>query len=119
MESWPITDPTKWPQWTPTSIIEVQILESLHFLQVKHQRTPKLVLLLLLVDPPRYSQLYRLTVVIAYVYRFIHNLQRQQPSQSGPLTSTELSTARRLLISTQLTQMNLSSYLRKSINLHL
>ena len=50
------------------------------------------------VDPSRYSHLYHLTSVIAYIYRFLNNLQKQQPLQSGPLTNTELSKVRRELI---------------------
>ena len=48
---------------------------------------------LTVVDPSRYSQLYRLIAVIAYVYRFIHNLHKQTPLKSGPLTNIELSKA--------------------------
>ena len=55
------------------------------------------------VDPSRYSHLYHLTSVIAYIYRLLNNLQKQQPLQSGPLTNTELSKARReLTIAVQL-----------------
>ena len=53
---------------------------------------------LTVVDPSRYSRLYRLIAVIAYVYRFIHNLRKQTPLKSGPLTNIELSKARMELI---------------------
>jgi len=48
--------------------------------------------ILTVVDPSRYSHLYRLTAVIAYVYRFIRNLHILQ---SGPLTNIELHIAMR------------------------
>ena len=90
-------DRTKWPQWTPTSVLDVQITEQstpVVSTTLKQSRTD----ILTTVDPSRYSNLYHLTAVTAYIYRFLHNLQKQTPLQSGPLTNTELSETRRELI---------------------
>ena len=92
-----LLDRTKWPQWTPTSVLDVQITEQstpVVSTTLKQSRTD----ILTIVDPSRYSNLYRLTAITSYVYRFLHNLQKQTPLQSGPLTNTELSEARRELI---------------------
>ena len=47
----------------------------------------------------RYSHINRLLVVTSYVLRFVHNACKRQPRLTGPVTATELNTARRLWIS--------------------
>jgi len=95
-----LPDATNWPKWTPTNVLEIQASDSVEAFSPGTETTldEKVEGILTVVDPSRYSQLHQLTAVTAYVYRFTHNLKRQQPSRSGPLTSTELSEARRQLI---------------------
>ena len=99
-----LPDTTNWPKWTPANVLEIQALDTATSFTPSKETTldTKFAGILAIVDPSRYSRLYRLTAVTAHVYRFIHNLRRRQPSRSGPLTSTEHSEARRqLIISTQ------------------
>ena len=91
-----LKDPSNWPKWTPAStILEVQVADEKPITTTTKQNQTHVFTV---IDPSRYSHLYRLTAVIAYVYRFIHNLRRQSDLQSGPLTNIELSKARIQLI---------------------
>ena len=87
-----------WPKWTPATVLDVQVLDSQE--PTNAIATLNQTGVLTVVDPSRYSQLYRLIAIIAYVYRFIHNLRKQTPLKSGPLTNIELSEARMELIIT-------------------
>jgi len=89
----PVT--TNWPKWTPANVLEIQASDTVEAFSPSTETTldEKFEGILTVFDPSRYSRLHQLTAVTACVYRFIHNLKRQQPSRSGPLTSTELSEA--------------------------
>ena len=52
-----------------------------------------------IVNITRYSSLNQLAAVTAYVLRYIHNSCKQQPLLNGPLTAVELTSARKLCIS--------------------
>ena len=51
----------------------------------------------MIVDVSRYSKIYHLLDVTAYILRFVHNL-RKVHRLSGPLSSTEIANAQRYLI---------------------
>ena len=94
-----LSSTSNWPKWTPTNIFEVIINEAVEFLPsrtdpVQEDRTD----ILTIVDASRYSNLNRLLGTITYIYCFIHNVRKLQPLLSGPLTSSELSDARRRLL---------------------
>ena len=92
---------SKWPQWTPTSVLDIQMTEKSTLVI---SETPKCseTGILAIVNPSRHSQFYRLTAVTAFIYRFIHNLHNQKLLRTGPLTNTELSEAcQQLIISVQ------------------
>jgi len=95
-----LPDTTNWPKWTPANILEIQASDTVEAFSPSTETTldEKLEGILTVVDPSRHSRLHQLTAVTPYVYRFIHNLKRRQPSRSEPLTCTELSEARRQLI---------------------
>ena len=94
----PVT--TNWPKWTPANVLEIQASDTVEAFSPRTETTldEKFEGILTVIDPSRYSRLHQLTTVTACMYHFIHNLKRRQPPRSGPLTSTELSKARRQLI---------------------
>ena len=47
------------------------------------------------IDIARFNTIDKLVAVTAYVLRYIHNIRKQQPQLIGPLTATELNTARK------------------------
>ena len=96
-----LSNTSNWPTWTPTNILDVVVSDAAEF--VPSTTIPSLkdrTDILTIVDASRYSQLNRLLATIAYIYRFIHNISvcKLQPQLSRPLTSSELSDARRHLI---------------------
>jgi len=94
-----LSNPSNWPTWTPTNILDVVVTEATEFvpstaIPLLKDRTD----ILTIVDISRFSQLNRLLGTIAYIYRFIHNVSKLQPLLSGPLSSLELTYARQQLI---------------------
>ena len=78
--------------WSPASILDVLVTEDEESTSLKGICTALQQCwtdILTFIDPPH--QFHQLTAVVAHVYHFIHNLLKQQPSQSGPPTSKELS----------------------------
>ena len=94
-----LSNPSHWPTWSPVNILDVVITEAAEFAPCSTISSSKdQTGLLTIVDASMYSNFNHLLGTIAYVYCFIHNLRKLQPSLSGPLTSSELSGARRSLI---------------------
>jgi len=91
---------TNWPKWIPAKVLKIQASDTVEAFSPSTETTldEKCEGILTVIDPSRYSRLHQLTAVTTYVYCFIHNFKRRQPSRSGPLTSTALSEARRQLI---------------------
>ena len=93
--------PTKsdWPAWMPTSVFHLHADEEDVEPEVTHtlKLTENQEGMLSIIDISRYSHIHRLLAVIAYVLRWVHNLCKSAKI-SGPLTSVELTNARRLLI---------------------
>ena len=93
--------PTKsdWLTWTPTSALHLQTeeedVESEVTYILKHAEKHEGVLSV--IDISRYSHIHQLLAVTAYVLRWVHNLCKS-PKISGPLTSVELTNARKHLI---------------------
>ena len=79
-----------------------KLQRSLHLLQVKHQRMPILVYYCLLIHQDTATDSCNCLCLPYYT------------QSSEVLSSTELSAAHRQLISTQITQISLPSYLNKS-----
>jgi len=98
-----MSNPSNWPTWIPTNILDVVITEATEF--VTHATIPLLkdrTDILTVIDASRFNQLNCLLGTIADVYHFIHNLCKFQPPLSGPLTSSKLTdTCRRLIIAVQ------------------
>ena len=95
--------PTKsdWPTWTPTSVLHIQTEEDV---EPEATHTTELTTtdshtgILSVIDVSRYSSFHRILAVTAYVFRWLHNLRKQQPKLSGPLTNIELANACRHLV---------------------
>ena len=87
-----------WPTWTPTSTFHLQAESEdspTHLVQQTEDSTP---CLLSIIDTSRHSNIYRLLAVTANVFRFVHNLRKEQHRVSGLLLSSELVKARQHLI---------------------
>lgn len=89
-----ITSPGNWPKWQPQ--INVHMLAAAAIAQefVPQPTTKEDSGLHHIIQVTDYSSLNRLLAVTAYVHRFINNLCRSQPRQSGPLTAKELGSAK-------------------------
>ena len=91
-----------WTQWVPTNAL-LQLVED----DDDYENTPSTTQgsdgnvadIHNVVNITRYSSVGKLVAVTAYVLRYIHNSLKQQPLLNGPLTATELNSARKLWIS--------------------
>ena len=91
-----------WPQWVPANAL-LQLVED----DDDRGNTPSTTQgsdgnvagIHNVVNITRYSSIGKLVAVTTYVLRYIHNSRRQQPLLNGPLTATELNSARKLWIS--------------------
>ena len=96
-----LLDRSTWPTWTPTSALHLQAEEeALRTPVTQHTEdsTENEPCVLSSIDTSRYSNINCLLAVTSYILRFVHNLRKVQHRLSGPLSSTELANARRLLI---------------------
>ena len=88
-----------WPQWVPTNVL-LQLVEDDDDTPSTTQGSDENVAgIHNVVNITRYSSIGKLVAVTAYVLRYIHNSRKQQPLLNGPLTATELNSARKLWIS--------------------
>ena len=89
-----------WPQWTPTNAL-LQLTEdgdcdnAASTTHISQDVTG----IHNIIDIARFSTIDKLVAVTAYVRRFLHNAHKKQPKFVGPLTVTELTTARKQWIS--------------------
>ena len=95
---------SEWPKWSPTSVLHLQLVdrETTTIPEEENLCTTDIQGITGIhntVDLSRYSSINKLLAVTSYVLRFVHNARKQQPKLSGPLTVTEVSTAKRLWIS--------------------
>ena len=93
--SW-LPDERKWPSWDIQSVSQLYVaaLTAEEFV-ISAPPIQSKTGLHRIITPDNYSSLERLLAVTAYVQRFINNLkQHQQSRATGPLTQTELNTAR-------------------------
>ena len=107
-----------WPQWVPTNAL-LQLVDededsenTTSTLQGSDETT---VGIHNIVDIAHISSISKLLAVTAYVLRYIHNSRKQQPLLNGPLTATELNSARKHWISSSQSTSYLTelSYLLK------
>ena len=54
--------------------------------------------MLSIIDVSRHSSFHRTLAVTAYVLRWVHNVCKQEPKLSGPLSRVELEAAHRHLL---------------------
>ena len=90
-----------WPTWTPTSVLHLQTEEDVEpeaTHPVESSATVSHTGMLPIIDVSRHSSFLRTLNVTAYVFRWLHNVRKQQPKLSGPLTSNELASALRYLV---------------------
>ena len=76
-----LLDRSTWPTWTPTSALHLQAEEEASptpVAQPTEENTESEPCVLSIVDISRYSSIYRLLAVTAYILRFIHNLRKVQ-----------------------------------------
>ena len=95
---------SEWPKWSPTSVLHLQLVdrETTTIPEEENLCTTDIQGITGIhntVDLSRYSSINKLLAVTSYILRFVHNARKQQPKLSGPLTVTEVSTAKRLWIS--------------------
>ena len=93
-----LLDRSTWPTWTPTSALHLQAESEDSPTPLVQQTEDSTPCSLSIIDTSRYSNIYRLLAVTAYVFRFVHNLRKEQHRVSGPLLSSELVKARQHLI---------------------
>jgi len=94
-----ITMPDNWPKWQPQLNVHLLAAAAIAEEFVPQPATnEKDTGLHQVINITNYSSLNRLLAVTAYVYRYINNLHRSQPRQSGPLTAKELSSAQMKLV---------------------
>ena len=93
---------SKWPKWLPTGILHINIAEAEE--EIEQTTTPEedtshITGISNIVTITCYSSINKLLAVTAYVLRFIHNLSKQHTRLTGPLSVSELQSARKLWIS--------------------
>lgn len=94
-----LLDRSAWPTWTPTSILHTQAEEDdSPSTPPVEDTTESEPCILSIVNMSRYSNIYRLSTVTAYVIRFVNNLHKSQHKVYGPLSSLELARAQHCLI---------------------
>ena len=87
-----------WPTWTPTSILHTQTENDSPSTPPVEDTTEREPCILSIVNISRYSNIHRLSAVIAYVIRVVNNLHKPQRTLRGPLSSLELTCAQCHLI---------------------
>ena len=93
---------SKWPKWLPTGILQINIAEAEEGIEettTPEEDTSHITGISNIVTITRYSSINKLLAVTAYVLRFIHNLSKQHTRLTGPLSVSELWSARKLWIS--------------------
>ena len=90
----------EWPHWVPTNIL-LQLTEDddCDKTPPTTQISEDVAGIHNIIDITKFSTIDKLVAVTAYVLRYIHNTRKQQPLLIGPLTATELNTARKRWIS--------------------
>ena len=86
-----------WPAWTPTPVLCLQSEEEPE--PPKNTTEPtESHSTLSIIDLSRYSSIHRVLSTTAYVLRWINNVRKNQTKLCGPLSSGELTDARRCLV---------------------
>ena len=91
-----------WPKWLPTSVLYLQVDSGDADLPEKQTCAGDDISttgIHNVIDVSHYSHINRLLDVTSYVLRFVHNACKRQPKLTGPITVTELNTARKNWIS--------------------
>ena len=88
-----LTTPDAWPRWIPEPSVHMLAAAATAEEFVPQPTTTEGVGLHQVIRLTDYSSLNRLLAVTAYVYRYINNLHKSQPRQSGPLTAKELNSS--------------------------
>ena len=99
--SW-LTSESRWPKWLPTGILHINIAEAEEGIEqttIPEKDTSYITGISNVVTITRYSTINKLMAVTAYVLRFIHNLSKQHSRLTGPLSVSELQSAKKLWIS--------------------
>ena len=91
--SW-LTDESKWPKWSRTDILHLQI-ESTHDENQSEptEVTPQPTGIHRIIKASSYSTLTKLLNITGYVLRFLADIQNPTSKQTGPLSVTELTRA--------------------------
>ena len=98
MDTWSCNK-SDWPTWAPTSVLHLQAEEDdSSAVPYTPESTESESGILSIINISRYSHIHRVLAVTAYVLWCIHNLHQLEPKLLGPLSSVELSKARRCLI---------------------
>ena len=99
--SWLISE-SRWPKWLPTGILHINIAEAEEGIgqtTSPGKDTSYVAGISNVVTITRYSTINKLLAVTAYVLRFIHNVSKQNARLTGPLSVSELQSAKKLWIS--------------------
>ena len=94
-----LTNDKNWPQWSPSSSFHLHVaaVTSEEFVPLlpRSLQQPRTISLHNIIDPANYSTLGKLLRITAYVYRFTHNIMKNNSRQYDPLTATEIDFARK------------------------
>ena len=94
-----LTNDKNWPQWSPSSSFHLHVAavtsEEFVPLPPRSLQQPRTISLHNIIDPANYSTLGKLLRITAYVYRFTHNIMKNNSRQYDPLTATEIDFARK------------------------
>ena len=99
--SWLLSE-SKWPKWLPTGILHINIAEAEEGIEqtmTPEEDTSHITGISNIVTITRYSSINKLLAVTAYVLRFIHNLSKRHTRLTGPLSVSELQSAKKFWIS--------------------
>ena len=90
----------EWPQWIPSNVL-LQLTEDgdCENTSSTTQINEDVAGIHNIIDIAHFNTINKLVAVTAYVLRYLHNTRKKQPRLVGPLTSTELITARKKWIS--------------------
>jgi len=90
----------KWPQWVPTNaLLQLAEDDDCEKASTTTQTSEDVPGIHNIIDIAHFNTIDKLVAVTAYVFRYIHNTRKKQPQLLGPLTVTELNTARKQWIS--------------------
>ena len=90
----------EWPQWTPSNVL-LQLTEDgdCENPSSTTQINEEVADIHNIIDITHFNMINKLVAVTTYVLRYLHNTCKKRPQLVGPLTATELNTARKQWIS--------------------